>query len=84
MGRQGRVCVPVMWRQCGTTVYKCRNVDDSIVTYDAGKFAYCPLCGGRVETYEPMSEGAKHVFDGMMELANEESEFERLKRRATS
>jgi DNA-directed RNA polymerase subunit RPC12/RpoP len=43
-------CSPVTWEQYdGTTVYKCMNVDDAIVTYDAKRFVYCPLCGGRIE-----------------------------------
>lgn len=62
------MCTSVTWEQYdGTTVYKCKNVDDSIVTYDAGKFAYCPLCGGRVKTEEPMSDAARRVFDRLMD-----------------
>lgn len=67
MGARCRVCTPVTWVQYdGTTVYRCRNVDDSIVTYDADRFAYCPLCGGRVKTGEPMGDAARRVFDRLM------------------
>jgi len=68
MDARVRVCTPVMWEQYdGTTVYKCRNGGDSIVTYDADRFTYCPLCGGRVKTEEPMSNAARRVFDRLME-----------------
>ena len=78
MDAQVRVCTPVVWEQYdGTTVYKCKNVDDSIVTYDAGKFAYCPLCGGRVETNEPMSDAARRVFDRLMSELGDDSDESR-------
>lgn len=58
-GVRKRICRPVTWEQYdGTTVYKCKNVGDSVVVFGIERFVYCPICGGRIEVDNGRTENS--------------------------